>query len=201
MTLSSLAIGLAPFAGCQAVPSRNVLATNGANPQIAAWLDDALSTKGQLAGRLDMSRFVEPIYFLLAPTSWIPSQDQLKAGLPNIVVPRGFVTDLASVPPIFFSLLRADGNYAHAAVVHDFLYWDQSLKRSDADEILRDGMRYLEVEPVNVSAIYAAVKTFGESAWNANRKLRDAGESRTLRLFPDKPNTRWEIWRKQDVFG
>ena len=42
----------------------------------------------------------------------------------NIVVqvPKGFVTDGASIPRIFWVYLPRHGKYTKAAVVHDFLY-------------------------------------------------------------------------------
>ena len=49
-------------------------------------------------------------------------------------MPTGFVTDFASIPPIFYSVLRPDGEYAYAAVIHDYLYWTQTRPREDADE-------------------------------------------------------------------
>lgn len=39
-----------------------------------------------------------------------------------VVVPRGFVTDFASIPRWLTALLPPDGRYAEAAVVHDWLY-------------------------------------------------------------------------------
>jgi hypothetical protein len=37
-----------------------------------------------------------------------------------IRIPDGFVTDLASVPRVFWSILPPDGTYERAAVVHDW---------------------------------------------------------------------------------
>jgi hypothetical protein len=163
-------------------------------------MDQALLTRGELKGRLEMSRFVEPVYFLLTPTSWIPDAEQAAKGLVDIEVPRGFVTDLASIPPLFFSLLRPDGNYAHAAVVHDFLYWEQTSTRAVADEVFRDAMRYLEVDPETVATIFNAVRLFGASAWTENKRLKESGESRRLRVLPQVANARWQEWRNLDVF-
>jgi len=39
----------------------------------------------------------------------------------RITVPRGMLTDLASVPPLFRSLVSRTGPWVEAAVVHDFL--------------------------------------------------------------------------------
>src|ERR1700709_1690961 len=54
-----------------------------------------------------------------------------------IRVPRGFVTDFASIPQGFWSLnLSPNGRYSKAAIVHDFLYWTQACSRDQADNLL-----------------------------------------------------------------
>src|SRR4051812_29221534 len=50
-----------------------------------------------------------------------------------VVVPAGFVTDFASTPRAIWAVLPPVGNYQLAAVVHDFLYWDQRCTREQAD--------------------------------------------------------------------
>ena len=114
------------------------------------WLEDAISTKS-LMGPLRLGRFVEPTYFLTEPTTWTQSTTTAKLEkLPSVSVPRGFVTDLATIPRVFFSLLRPDGDYAHAAIVHDYLYWNQEVDRTTADHIFKLAMEDLEVSPVIV---------------------------------------------------
>ncbi len=63
-----------------------------------------------------------------------------------IVVPTGFVTDFASVPRAFWAVLPPFGNHQLAAIVHDFLYWDQGCTREQADALLRVGMAESAVE-------------------------------------------------------
>jgi hypothetical protein len=43
----------------------------------------------------------------------------------TIILKPGFVTDFASIPRPFWSLLPTWGQYGPASIVHDFLYWDQ----------------------------------------------------------------------------
>lgn len=52
-----------------------------------------------------------------------------------IEVPVGFVTDLATVPRIFWSLLPPDGEYAKAAIIHDYLYHYPLRNRKESDLI------------------------------------------------------------------
>ena len=89
-----------------------------------------------------------------------------------MTVPAGFVTDLASIPRIFWSLLRPDGLYAYAAIVHDHLYWTQSTTKETADTVLKFGMEDFKVDSVTVNTIYEAVNLFGGPAWEQNKKLK-----------------------------
>lgn len=52
------------------------------------------------------------------PIIWRPNPGQ---AFKMVNVPEGFVTDLASVPRAFWEIMRPEGRYAYAAVVHDYL--------------------------------------------------------------------------------
>lgn len=167
------------------------------------WIDKALSlppSRGFAGGTLQMARFRDPIYYLTAPISWQPGPDD-PAGLPNISVPKGFVTDLASIPRPFFSFLRPDGDYVYAAVLHDYLYWQQTTSRAVADTVLKVAMQDFEVPALTVTAIYQGVHLGGGAAWKNNRQLRNRGEKRVLRQVPNDPLVTWADWkRKPGVF-
>ncbi|WP_316227166.1 MULTISPECIES: DUF1353 domain-containing protein [unclassified Bradyrhizobium] len=164
--------------------------------QVEAWMNRWMTGEKKLGGAMRVSRFRDPIYFLIAPISWTPNLND--AGKYQAVeVPTGFVTDFASIPPIFFSVLRADGEYAYAAVIHDYLYWTQMRTREEADEIIKLAMRDLKVDSVKLTAIYEAVRHFGGKAWNDNARLKSQGEKRILIKFPDDPTINWEEWKKQ----
>jgi hypothetical protein len=139
-------------------------------------------------------------YYLHTSISWKPElkdQNNYKA----IEVPSGFVTDLASIPNIFWSILPPAERYSYAAIIHDYLYWTQALPRDVADRILKICMEELNVEKVKVVAIYNAVKMFGGTAWKENAKQKENGEKRFLKKFPEDPRVTWEEWKKQeDVF-
>jgi hypothetical protein len=189
-----LAGAILPFAG---------LATARAQPDdptaIAAWMDAWMSDQKATVGNLHLSRFVEPIYYLLKPTTWLPDKGQ--EHLKSVKVPIGFVTDFASIPRVFWSVLPSDGKYTHPAIVHDYLYWTQTAPREHADQILKIMMEDFSVNGVNVGLIYSAVRTFGGSAWESNAKLKASGERRILKTFPDDPLTTWEQWkRRPEVF-
>lgn len=153
-----------------------------------------------IGGMLNVSRFREPIYFLTAPISWTPNPGQER--YEAVTVPSGFVTDFASIPRIFWSALRPDGEYAYAAVVHDYLYWTQTRSRDEADHIFKIAMEDFKINALTVGAMYRAVRVGGQSAWNGNAKKKTEGEQRILRRFPRDPSTSWSDWRgRSDVFA
>ncbi|WP_206001977.1 DUF1353 domain-containing protein [Paraburkholderia aromaticivorans] len=157
------------------------------------------ATKG-VSGPLRLMRFLDPMYALLDPITWRPSTES-ENPYPTVIAPRGFVTDLASIPPIFYSLLRPDGRYAYAAIIHDYLYWEQNTKREDADEIFRFAMVDLGVSPLQTATLYNAVRRFGESAWKSNANQKANGEKRILASFPNDPTVTWDVWKRTpDVF-
>jgi len=157
---------------------------------IASWKDDRVK---RLLGPLDLRRFSDPIYILLKPIGW--QDHSTNPVLPDVAVPEGFVTDFASVPRPFWSLFRPDGNYAYAAVLHDYLYWEQPVNRSVADDIFRSAMNDLKVTDRQANLLHTAVEQFGQSAWNQNAKLRRQGERRVLKKFPDNPAITWQEWK------
>jgi Protein of unknown function (DUF1353) len=129
------------------------------------------------SSRLLLGRFRDPWYYLIEPIYWIPNIDQ-RGHFQRVAVPKGFVTDLASIPWQFWSVLRPDGEYAYAAIVHDYLYWAQTRTRLVSDEILKSSMEDFNVDKLKIQTIYGAVRAFGESAWNENARLKANGERR-----------------------
>jgi len=83
-----------------------------------------------------------------------------------IFIPKGFKTDLASIPRALWPILSPMGSYTPAAVFHDYLYKVQPCTKDEADEYLLEGMVALGVDETTSSIIYTAVKDFGHSAWN-----------------------------------
>ena len=113
-----------------------------------------------------------------------------------VVVPRGFVSDLASIPQAFWSVMPKTGRYAYAAFVHDYLYWVQ------ADRIFKIAMEDSKVPSATIQTMFNAVRMGGQSAWENNARLKAAGEKRILKRFPPDPLISWSDWGSQpDVFG
>lgn len=158
------------------------------------WLYPFLHAPGAVAGALHMGRFNDRIYYLDKEIRWKPGPSQKG---PEVVVPAGFVTDLASIPRVFWSLLPTDGAYTFPAIVHDFLYWTQPCERKVADMVLRHGMDDMKVSGTVATAIYAAVRAGGAGPWSENQKLRAQGTKRMLKTFPTDPQTTWSEWSQK----
>jgi hypothetical protein len=160
-----------------------------------SWMNEWMSVSKAPGGMLRISRFREPMYFLTAPISWTPNPGQ--EAYEAVTVPTGFVTDFASIPRIFWSALRPDGEYAYAAVVHDYLYWTQTRTREEADHIFKMAMEDFEVGAVTVGTIYSAVRLGGKSAWNGNAEKKAQGEKRVLTRLPQDPRMTWDDWKQR----
>lgn len=164
---------------------------------IDVWMKTWMSESRQASGALHLSRFADPTYFLLKPITWKPNPGQ--ESYPLVTVPVGFVTDFASIPRAFWSALRPDGLYTYPAIVHDFLYWEQSVSREAADAIFKFAMEDFRIGSATIASIYNAVRAFGGLAWQDNAKLRAAGERRLLTKFPEDPTLTWKQWKANPV--
>lgn len=89
-----------------------------------------------------------------------------------IRVPKGFKTDLASIPRVLWNVLPPVGRYNKAAVVHDFLYQNNGCTRAEADAVLNEAMRVLGVRVTQRWAIYAGVRLGGWVVWRRYRHGR-----------------------------
>ncbi len=96
---------------------------------------------------------------------------ELDSGGEVIVVPVGFRTDFASVPWLFTLVVPRWGKYGKAAVVHDYLYSQETgtqRSRRRADEIFREAMQVLDVAGWKRFLMFWAVRAFGWRTWNSN---------------------------------
>lgn len=83
-----------------------------------------------------------------------------------IDVPKGFKTDFASVPRLFWRRLPKWGKYSYAAVVHDYLYYSHIVSRKKADLIFKDLMLRNGVSKIKANIMYLAVRIGGKKGWN-----------------------------------
>ncbi len=118
--------------------------------------------------------------------------------LTSIIVPRGFVTDLASTPRTLWSIYPPFGKYLSAAILHDYLYWRQVCAPEEADKIIYQTMRDAGVDQATQSRFYVALRVAGDKAWADNKSEKAKG---LLRVIPSsyltqdsgllKPSTLW----------
>lgn len=78
-----------------------------------------------------------------------------------ICVPRGFTTDLASVPRLPLIYLLTANVVSEPAVVHDYIYARASEPRDVADRVFREAMAVAGVSWARRQAMYFAVRAFG----------------------------------------
>ena len=140
-------------------------------------------------------------YIVYKPIYWTPPVGA-DAALPrSISVPAGFVTDLASIPPYFWWAIQPTGRHGHAAILHDWLYWEQGCPRTVADQVFEVTMSELAVSAPMRKAMWAAVRVAGGKYWDDAGDVKRRGGSRVLKRFPDKPVS-WDDWRKEpDVYA
>lgn len=168
--------------------------------KLVEWMDEATGVELEVPhGTLNVTRFADAFWYLSRGIDWAPNAGQQ---LPPVSVPAGFVTDFASIPRALWTALPRDGDYVWAAVVHDYLYWYQTTTKDIADDVLKAAMVDFRIPTAQRFAIYEGVHLGGTSAWNGNAQLKQNGEKRILKRFPDDPTISWEEWKKRpDVFA
>ncbi len=92
------------------------------------------------------------------------------ARLGCIKVPSLFVTDLGSIPRIFWNILPPIGPASEAFVIHDYLYATQTCSRASADGVLLRAMKVMRTHWVARWAIYLGVRVGGWYAWKEDFK-------------------------------
>lgn len=91
-----------------------------------------------------------------------------------IVIPKGFVTDLDSVPRLPFAHMLLKGRTVTAAIVHDYAYktgWagDKKVSRKAADQLFLRLMQDEGVSWFSRSLIYFGVRAGGFLSWRKRR--------------------------------
>ncbi|MEQ9132669.1 MAG: DUF1353 domain-containing protein [Salinisphaeraceae bacterium] len=84
-----------------------------------------------------------------------------------ITVPRGFPTDLFSIPRPFWWLFKPDHPGRRAAVVHDYIYRHQTHRytRATADRIFRQALAWCGVSWLTRWTMWAGVRIGGRGNW------------------------------------
>lgn len=95
---------------------------------------------------------------------WILRENYSRDG---ITIPKGFKTDLASIPRIFWSFYPPFGDYMNAAIIHDYLY-KIKFNRKLSDRIFLMIMKEDKVGWFTRTLFYITVRMFGWIRFNAN---------------------------------
>lgn len=76
-----------------------------------------------------------------------------------VQVPVGYITDFASIPRIFWTLLSPTGKYGKAAVVHDYLCnYRKVMQDGEATYISRDEVDHIFLEAMEVLKVNLIVR-------------------------------------------
>jgi Protein of unknown function (DUF1353) len=195
---------------CESLPPRltTLIDRQGAEPSFKALpivrVDQPVGTTGKalvatwlLKDNRQFSNY--SFAYLTEPVRWQPS-GVYEGRYQEVIVPKGFVTGLASVPAIFWAIYPPSdlGPYlrmARAAVIHDYLYWTQTRPRAVADEILKIQMTEIGLSSFNVQRIYWGIRLFKEEDWKGYKIRRETGENRLLDKVPTA-ETDWIEWRR-----
>jgi hypothetical protein len=120
-----------------------------------------------------MSRFVTALQMVAADNTddgkWIltaPLIYQSDVAARTIIVPKGFQTDLASVPRLPVIYLLTGDTASQAAAVHDYLYSTHEVPRDVADAVLREASAVIGVPAWRRWTMWAGVRMFGASHWD-----------------------------------
>ena len=88
-----------------------------------------------------------------------------------IKIEKGFITDFASIPRLFWTIIgHPTGVYGKAAVVHDYLYATQIMTRRRSDAIFLEAMKVLKVSWWRRRTMWFAVRAWAWTAWNRHKK-------------------------------
>lgn len=103
----------------------------------------------------------------IARTSWRLIEDLVYG---DITVPRGFITNYASIEVFhnallfpLYALFAGYGNYA--STVHDYLYTNHRMSRKEADAIFYQALRSEGVAKWRAWLMWAGVRVGGRKAY------------------------------------
>ena len=121
-----------------------------------------------------MSSFTSPLkvehingkmWKLLEPFSYYTEAGKV------ISVPEGFLTDFASIPRPFWSIIgHPTGQCGKAAILHDWLYHTQECIRKYADLVFLEAMEVLDVSWWRRRLMYRCVRMWGWIGWNRRKR-------------------------------
>lgn len=127
-------------------------------------------------------RLIEPYRRVV----WINWNWHERQHFADILVPAGFVSDLASVPWFFRRLIGQRGRFNRAALIHDWLYFTGRFDRETADKIFLKIMKEDGVCGWKRTAMYAAVRAGAWGVWNEHRARSRTETQRLIQAMKGK---------------
>jgi hypothetical protein len=90
-----------------------------------------------------------------------------------LIVPKGFTTDGASIPRIFWFTTGTpfSPHYMRGAIIHDYLYQTGMFERKLADRVMYHFILNDNTSKYNATKIYCALRIAGWYTWNRYRKM------------------------------
>jgi len=82
------------------------------------------------------------------------------------IAPRGFITDLASIPRLLRALFDINGQSRAPAVLHDFLYCMHYTTRAEADALFLEALEAAGVGWATRWSMYLGVRSGGWIYWS-----------------------------------
>ena len=117
----------------------------------------------------------KPAVFMVAHPLKYTTQD----GKHEIIVPMGFLTDLASIPRYLWWWQAPHEKTMAPAMLHDYLYWEQPYTKDEADAVMYQAMLDVGMSHGQANKIYLGVRMpEAQKAWDENRDRRASGEVR-----------------------
>jgi hypothetical protein len=93
-----------------------------------------------------------------------------KTDTETIIIPAGFLTDLASIPWWLRWLFSVNGKHRSAAILHDYLFTVQIYDREQTDALFMKAMEWSGVRATQRFALHAGVRIGGWPRWLMNKR-------------------------------
>lgn len=136
-----------------------------------------------------MSQYTEPLIvspLTKYPNWWVVMRkfyyylEGYKEDGAGVVVPKGFVTDFASIPRFLWPILSPWDVYCKACIIHDYLYRTKTCSRKLADQTMYEAAIVIGTPKWKAKTLYIAVRLFGWKGWyfpNKKPKIKLVGKN------------------------
>jgi len=98
----------------------------------------------------------------IGPNKWQLLEDWQS---PFMLIPKGFITDGASVPRFFWWFASPTGDLFEASIVHDYMYENAIQTKQKADQMFKRVATHYKANKLRVILSYVMVKCFGKGRY------------------------------------